>query len=74
TREYPREWEPGEEPYYPVNDEKNEALYRKYAALAKQERNVLFGGRPGAYRYYDMDQTVAAALRLVKSILAEERI
>ena len=68
TREYPREWEPGEEPYYPVNDEKNEALYRKYAALAKQERNVLFGGRLGEYRYYDMDQTVAAAMRLVKSI------
>ena len=71
TREYPREWEPGEEPYYPVNDEKNDALYRRYAALAMQEENVFFGGRLGEYRYYDMDQTVAAAMRLAEKLQTE---
>ena len=62
TREYPMKWEQGMEPFYPVNDEKNNALYAKYAALAQKEKNVIFGGRLGSYRYYDMDQIIAAAL------------
>ena len=64
SREYSSEWKPGDEPYYPVNDAKNGALYAEYRNLADQERNVIFGGRLGEYKYYDMDQTVAAALRL----------
>jgi UDP-galactopyranose mutase len=62
SREYSSEWKPGDEPYYPVNDERNSALYSRYKALADKERNVLFGGRLGEYRYYDMDQVIAAAL------------
>ncbi|MCH5270266.1 MAG: UDP-galactopyranose mutase [Lachnospiraceae bacterium] len=62
TREYPAEWKRGDEPYYPVNDERNNALYNRYAELAAQEKNVLFGGRLGQYRYYDMDKVIAAAL------------
>lgn len=69
SREYSLEWEPGAEPYYPVNDEKNTLLYLKYKELAKQLKNVVFAGRLGEYRYYDMDQTVAAALRLAKEML-----
>ena len=64
SREYSSEWKPGDEPYYPVNDAKNGALYRQYRALADAEPNVIFGGRLGEYRYYDMDQTIAAALIL----------
>ena len=64
SREYSSEWKPGDEPYYPVNDDKNGALYRQYRALADGEENVIFGGRLGEYKYYDMDQTVAAALKL----------
>lgn len=64
SHEYSSEWRPGEEPYYPVNDEKNMALYRSYKSLSKREANVIFGGRLGEYRYYDMDQVVAAALEL----------
>lgn len=62
TKEYPAEWKRGDEPYYPVNDERNNALYDRYAQLAVQEKNVLFGGRLGQYRYYDMDKVIAAAL------------
>ena len=62
TREYPVSWEKGMEPYYPVNDEKNQELYRKYAEKAAQEKNVIFGGRLGEYKYYDMDKVIAAAL------------
>lgn len=69
SREYSMEWKPGAEPYYPVNDEKNTLLYLKYKELAKQMKNVVFAGRLGEYRYYDMDQTVAAALRLAKEML-----
>ena len=69
SREYSSEWKPGDEPYYPVNDEKNGALYRQYRALAEAEPNVIFGGRLGEYRYYDMDQTIAAALALSKAEL-----
>jgi len=62
SREYSTEWAPGAEPYYPVNDEKNSALYEKYRALAARESSVIFGGRLGQYRYCDMDQIIAAAL------------
>ena len=62
TREYPQDWKKGQEPYYPVNDEKNSTLYEAYAELAKKERNVLFGGRLGQYKYYDMDKVIRAAL------------
>ena len=62
SREYSSEWKPGDEPYYPVNDEKNGALYQEYKKLAEQEHNVIFGGRLGEYKYYDMDQVIAAAL------------
>lgn len=62
TREYPLQWEPGKEPFYPVNDEKNQALYRSYAELAKSRPDVIFGGRLGSYRYYNMDQVIRVAL------------
>lgn len=66
TREYPADWQEGMEPYYPVNDERNSALYQKYAALAQKEGQVLFGGRLGQYCYYDMDKVIAAALEAVQ--------
>ena len=62
SREYSSEWHPGDEPYYPVNDEKNGALYAQYRALAEKEPKVVFGGRLGEYRYYDMDAVIASAL------------
>lgn len=62
TREYPSDWKPGMEPYYPVNDEKNQALYSRYEELAKQEGGVIFGGRLGEYKYYDMDKVIESAL------------
>ena len=62
SREYSSEWKLGDEPYYPVNDEKNGQLYQKYAALAKEQGNILFGGRLGQYKYYDMDKVIRAAL------------
>lgn len=62
SREFSSEWKPGDEPYYPVNDEKNSALYRRYKELADKEDNVIFGGRLGEYKYYDMDTTVASVL------------
>ncbi len=62
SREYSSEWKPGDEPYYPVNDEKNGALYQQYKALADQETRVVFGGRLGEYKYYDMDAVIASAL------------
>ncbi len=64
TREYPAPWKPGEEPYYPVNDERNNRLFARYQELAAKEKNVLFGGRLGQYRYYDMDKVVEAALEM----------
>ena len=67
TREYPAVWHKGDEPYYPVNDDRNNALYAKYKALADAEPHVIFGGRLGMYRYYDMDDTVSAAFGLLKS-------
>ncbi len=67
TREYPKEWTRGDEPYYPVNDEKNAALYQKYTALAAKQKNVLFGGRLGQYKYYDMDKVILAALEMAQN-------
>ena len=61
SREYSSEWQPGDEPYYPVNDEKNGALYKQYKERADKEKNVIFGGRLGEYKYYDMDQVIDAA-------------
>ena len=62
TREYPAQWKPGDEPYYPVNDAQNQKRYQEYAALARSVPNVLFGGRLGSYQYYNMDQVIRAAL------------
>lgn len=70
SREYSAEWKPGDEPYYPVNDEKNSALYQQYKALAEREEKVVFGGRLGEYKYYDMDQVIAAALQKAGEELA----
>ena len=66
TKEYPAEWQAGQEAYYPVNDEANQELYRKYAALARHEYNVIFGGRLAEYKYYDMDDVIASALAAVE--------
>ena len=69
SREYSSEWKLGDEPYYPVNDEKNSALYNKYSELAKEESKVIFGGRLGEYKYYDMDAVIASALKKCKEEL-----
>lgn len=66
SREYSSEWKLGDEPYYPVNDEKNGKLYESYKALAEEEEKVVFGGRLGEYKYYDMDQVIAVALEKSK--------
>lgn len=66
TREYPEPWKRGDEPYYPINDEANTVLYEKYRALAAQEQGVIFGGRLGQYKYYDMDKVVEEALKLAE--------
>jgi UDP-galactopyranose mutase len=63
SKEYSSEWHIGDEPYYPVNDDKNAELYKKYRALAENEKDVMFGGRLGEYKYYDMDQVISSALR-----------
>lgn len=68
TREYPVTWQEGMEPYYPVNDEKNQALYQKYARLAEKEENVIFGGRLGEYKYYDMDKVIESAMKKAKEL------
>ena len=70
SREYSAEWKPGDEPYYPVNDEKNGALYAEYKKLADAEPGVIFGGRLGEYKYYDMDKVIEAALDVVGRELA----
>ncbi len=70
SREYSHEWKLGEEPYYPVNDEKNTARYEEYKALAAKEENVLFGGRLGEYKYYDMDAVIDSALKTAEKQLA----
>ena len=66
SREYSAEWKPGLEPYYPVNDAENSALYAQYQQLAAQQENVIFGGRLGQYRYYDMDKVIRAAMDEIK--------
>lgn len=69
SREYSSEWKLGDEPYYPVNDEKNGALYESYRRLAEEEKKVIFGGRLGEYKYYDMDAVIAAALDMCEKEL-----
>ena len=73
SREYSSEWKPGDEPYYPVNDTKNSELYEKYKILSDQEEKVIFGGRLGEYKYYDMDQVVLSALKKSESLINDER-
>ena len=69
TREYSLKWNPGDEPYYPVNDEKNNNLYEKYKLLAQNLKNVFFGGRLGEYKYYDMDQVIFNALNMADKFI-----
>lgn len=71
SREYSSEWKAGDEPYYPVNDEKNSKLYAKYKQLAEKEENVIFGGRLGEYKYYDMDATIASVIEMCEKELME---
>ena len=71
SREYPEEWHPGMEPYYPVNNEENNALYARYKEMAGREQNVIFGGRLGQYTYYDMDKVIAAALKTAEKEFQE---
>lgn len=68
TKEYPADWQPGQEAYYPVNNERNQALYQRYAELAKKEKNVIFGGRLAEYKYYDMDDVIRRALEVIKTL------
>lgn len=70
SKEYSSEWKPGIEPYYPINDEKNGSLFEQYRALAEKEKNVIFGGRLGNYKYYDMDKVIEAALECVDKELS----
>ncbi len=74
SREYSSEWKPGDEPYYPVNDAQNGRLYQQYKQLAQKEPKVLFGGRLGEYKYYDMDQVIAAALDLSNRELGADKL
>lgn len=69
SKEYSSEWKPGDEPYYPVNDEKNNELYQEYKKMSEKEEKVIFGGRLGEYKYYDMDVTIRSALNLAESLL-----
>ncbi|MFR6291596.1 MAG: UDP-galactopyranose mutase [Peptococcaceae bacterium] len=71
SREYPSEWKQGDEPYYPINDERNNSLYQQYQKLAQKQNHVIFGGRLGGYKYYDMDKTIATALEAVKKEFGE---
>lgn len=72
SREYSTEWQPGTEPYYPINDEANTALYEKYRVLAEKEKKTIFGGRLGEYRYYDMDAVLLRALELAEKEKSKE--
>ena len=72
TKEYPADWKIGEEPYYPLNNDKNSRLYAKYKILAQNEPNVVFGGRLGMYKYFDMDDTIAEALRLSETLFTNK--
>ena len=69
SREYSSEWKVGAEPYYPVNDEKNNDIYSKYLKLSKEEDNIIFGGRLGEYKYYDMDKTIEMAMKKAEGLL-----
>lgn len=68
SKEYSTEWQPGDEPYYPVNDKRNSELYEKYRHMSQKESNVIMGGRLGSYKYYDMDQVIDAAFKLTNSL------
>lgn len=72
TKEYPKEWKQGDEPYYPINDDKNNEIYRKYKLLADQEEKVIFGGRLANYKYYDMHQVIGSALTIVEKEFGNE--
>ena len=72
TKEYSADWKLGDEPYYPVNDEKNQKIYAQYASLAEKEHNVIFGGRLAEYKYYDMDKVIASALNAAQKELADK--
>ncbi|NCC85245.1 MAG: UDP-galactopyranose mutase [Clostridia bacterium] len=72
SREYPKEWEEGDDPYYPINDSRNQDLYQQYARLAATDERVLFGGRLAEYKYYNMDQVIASAMDAVRSELGTE--
>jgi len=67
TKEYPADWKPGDEPYYPINNDRNNELYARYAELASQESDIIFGGRLGLYKYFDMDKIIAEAIKLAES-------
>ena len=69
TARYPSTWKKGDEPYYPVNDDRNNALFAEYQKLAEVEENVIFGGRLGQYKYYDMDKVIATALEMAADVL-----
>ncbi len=69
TKEYPADWNPGEEAYYPVNNDKNQKLYAQYAELAKKEKNIIFGGRLAEYKYYDMDDVIKSSLNMVGTVM-----
>ena len=71
TKEYPAEWKRKDEPYYPVNDEKNNEIYQKYLEKAKEEKKVIFGGRLGMYRYFDMHQVIEEALKTVRQEIGD---
>ena len=71
SKEFSSEWKPGDEPYYPINNERNNALYEKYKALGDQEKNVYFGGRLGEYQYYDMDKVIERAFALIEKLSVE---
>ena len=73
TREYPADWKKGDEPYYPINDERNNTLFAQYQELAAKEKNVLFGGRLGQYRYYDMDKVIEAALEMAANSIMDDK-
>ena len=66
TEEYPRTWEPGMDAYYPINDDKNDSLYKEYELLASKEKGVIFGGRLGRYKYFDMDKVIRSSLDSVR--------
>ena len=69
TKEYPSDWKPGEEAYYPVNNDQNQKLYARYVEFARKEKNVIFGGRLAEYKYYDMDDVIKSALETVKKVM-----